>query len=83
MKRNKLHKHLIKVCPGWDEYRNGYCAYVNTGNPDCSCGCVFFATLQAIGDWGVCANEKSPRAGQLTWEHMGCKQFQKGKINDR
>jgi hypothetical protein len=23
-------------------------------------------------DWGVCTNPKSPRAGLLTFEHMGC-----------
>ena len=46
--------------------------------PDCSCGCRYFIPL--IGelqfDWGVCANGKSPRAGLLTFEHMGCRQFE-------
>jgi hypothetical protein len=45
--------------------------------PDCSCGCKFFVPLEGkLGyDWGVCANTESARAGLLTWEHMGCKQF--------
>jgi hypothetical protein len=27
-------------------------------------------------DWGVCTNSKSPRAGLLTFEHMGCPQYE-------
>ena len=48
------------------------------GGPDCSCGCRHFVTLAGkLGnDWGVCANPKSPRAGLLTFEHMGCKEFE-------
>jgi hypothetical protein len=46
--------------------------------PDCSCGCIHFVKLEdTLGfDWGVCANPKSPRAGLLTFEHMGCKEFE-------
>lgn len=46
--------------------------------PDCSCGCIHFVKLEGkLGfDWGVCANPKSPRAGLLTFEHMGCKEFE-------
>ena len=46
--------------------------------PDCSCGCRYFAKITGeLGyDWGVCANPKSPRAGLLTFEHMGCKEFE-------
>jgi hypothetical protein len=46
--------------------------------PDCSCGCIHFVKLEgALGfDWGVCANPRSPRAGLLTFEHMGCKEFE-------
>jgi len=45
--------------------------------PDCSCGCKFFHPLEGdCGmDWGVCANPKSPRAGLLTFEHQGCKEY--------
>ena len=46
--------------------------------PDCSCGCRHFVILEGkLGfDWGVCTNRKSPRAGLLTFEHMGCKEFE-------
>jgi hypothetical protein len=49
--------------------------------PDCSCNCKFFHPLEGmIGmDWGICFNPKSPRAGLLTFEHMGCRQFKQGK----
>lgn len=43
--------------------------------PDCSCGCRFACYLEGSGDWLVCANPDSPRAGLLTWEHQagrGC-----------
>ena len=49
--------------------------------PDCSSGCRWWRPLYselqrgADGDWGVCANTDSPRAGLLTFEHQtgeGC-----------
>ena len=47
---------------------------------DCSCGCRHFLPCEKVGaDWGVCANPKSPRAGLLTFEHMGCKEFEEGQ----
>lgn len=48
---------------------------------DCSCGCVFFATLEGwpVGDWGVCVNPCSPRFALLTFEHQGCPKFLAGK----
>lgn len=50
---------------------------------DCSCGCRFFLPVDKVGaDWGVCANPKSPRAGLLTWEHMGCRQAEMGRFDD-
>ena len=52
--------------------------------PDCSCGCRHFVKLAGdLGnDWGVCANRKSPRAGLLTFEHMGCKEFEEQGESD-
>jgi PemK-like, MazF-like toxin of type II toxin-antitoxin system len=46
--------------------------------PDCSCGCKHYHPLEGArgADWGICANPKSPRAGLLTFEHMGCKEFE-------
>ena len=46
--------------------------------PDCSCGCIHFHPLdgRAGMDWGVCTCPASPRAGLLTFEHMGCDQFE-------
>lgn len=48
---------------------------------DCSCNCRFFLKLRGeLGyDWGVCANPNSPRAGLLTFEHMGCKNYDSKK----
>jgi len=48
--------------------------------PDCSCGCKYFHPLtgERGNDWGICTNSKSPRAGLLTFEHMGCQQFEAG-----
>ena len=45
---------------------------------DCSCNCRWFHTLAGTrgDDWGVCANPESPRAGLLTFEHMGCPQYE-------
>ena len=45
---------------------------------DCSCGCVHFLKLEEElrFDWGVCSNPRSHRCGLLTWEHMGCPQFE-------
>ena len=45
--------------------------------PDCAAGCRYFAPLKdELGsDWGVCANQSSPRSGLLTFEHqagIGC-----------
>jgi hypothetical protein len=52
--------------------------------PDCSCGCKHFLELSGtLGfDWGLCANARSPRAGLLTFEHMGCKFFEAGDDAD-
>ena len=45
---------------------------------DCSCNCRWFHVLAGMRgqDWGVCANPKSPRAGLLTFEHMGCPKYE-------
>jgi mRNA interferase MazF len=45
---------------------------------DCSCGCKHYHPLEGRrgADWGICTNPKSPRAGLLTFEHMGCKEYE-------
>lgn len=47
---------------------------------DCSCGCRHYAILAGVlgQDWGVCMNNRSPRAGLLTFEHQGCPEFERG-----
>ena len=70
------HRLLKKVCPNWADYMAGKMG-VDTFGSDCSCGCKFFYELEGQGDWGVCLNKQSPRAGLLTWEHQGCPQFKK------
>jgi hypothetical protein len=51
---------------------------------DCSSNCRRFHVLGGTRgmDWGVCANQKSPRAGLLTFEHMGCPQYEWDKRVD-
>jgi hypothetical protein len=48
------------------------------GGDDCSCNCRWFHLLAGTRgeDWGVCANPQSPRAGLLTFEHMGCRLYE-------
>jgi hypothetical protein len=45
---------------------------------DCSCGCKHYHPLGGARgmDWGTCTNVRGPRAGLLTFEHMGCKEFE-------
>ena len=62
---------LKKCCPNLDDYKAGKMGVDNYGH-DCSCGCYYFLNLEGSGDWGVCCNPDSPRAGLLTWEHQGC-----------
>jgi hypothetical protein len=63
------HEQCWKVARETEEYCSGiHYTY------DCSCQCYFFHPLlgDLQTDWGVCTNPKSPRAGLLTFEHMGC-----------
>ena len=50
---------------------------------DC-CNCRWLHVLAGMRgqDWGVCANPKGPRAGLLTFEHMGCPQYQPDERHD-
>ena len=74
MSLNKRKHSLLKQsCKGWADYMLGRMGVDNYG-VDCSCGCYFFLNLQESGDWGVCCNPESPRAGFLTWEHQGCRE---------
>lgn len=66
--------HAQTVCHGWPSYMKGHMGTDVFGH-DCSCGCRFFENLQNSGDWGVCLSPASPRAGLLTWEHMGCFEY--------
>jgi hypothetical protein len=72
------HKQLWEVCREQADYVSGK----DTNNhslPDCSSGCQKFIRLDGkLGsDWGVCSEPRSPRAGLLTFEHMGCSFFAK------
>lgn len=51
---------------------------------DCSMGCRWYAPLDGDlgGDWGVCANPASRRAGLLTFEHQGCDEFEYDEERD-
>lgn len=67
------HNLLWQVCRDTEGYKTGTDTNDHS-KPDCSCGCMFFHILAGIngGDWGVCCCPQSPRAGLLTFEHMGC-----------
>ena len=78
-----LHLKLWSVCRDQEAYKAG----TDTNDhekPDCSCGCIHFLPLEGeIGmDWGVCSCKESSRAGLLTFEHMGCDSFEKGKEDE-
>jgi hypothetical protein len=47
--------------------------------PDCSMDCKGYHKLEGkLGiDWGVCFDEKSPRAGLLVFRHQGCSHYEK------
>jgi hypothetical protein len=68
---NRKHNLLKSCCKNWIDYMAGKMG-VDNYNVDCSCGCYFFLSLDGSGDWGVCCNPNSLRAGLLTWEHQGC-----------
>ena len=72
-----LHDKLWSVCRDKEAYQAG----TDTDHhdkPDCSSGCKHFIPLEGrVGmDWGVCSEPRSPRAGLLTFEHMGCPFFE-------
>ena len=76
---NELHEHLFKILKKLPSDYSDYGGNIkrwerdDTSYPDCSCGCKYFIALGnnlVSNDWGICCNEKSPRAGLLTWEHQ-------------
>ena len=69
-----LHERLWQVCPIQGPYQSGHDTNQHD-KPDCSAGCIWFEELRDVGDWGVCSCYNSPRAGLLTFEHMGCPEF--------
>lgn len=76
-----LHEHLlgiVKKLPTDFEPYGQRDRGTAAPSEDCSCGCRHFIPLAGdLGnDWGVCANPNSPRCGLLTFEHMGCPQFE-------
>lgn len=76
---NKRHLQLWDVCRNKEDYLSGKDTN-NHENPDCSCGCKHFHPLDGKEgfDWGICCHPLSPRAGLLTFEHMGCDKFEAG-----
>lgn len=78
MSKQAGHEQLWKICKKLSSDFEPYGERPDEERgPDCSCGCKFYHLLEgrAGGDWGVCWNPKSPRAGLLTFEHMGCREF--------
>jgi hypothetical protein len=80
MSHHNLLHHLVQHLPtDFEPY--GSRSRTDDWGPDCSCGCKHFLPLEGtLGyDWGVCSNPQSPRAGLLTFEHMGCRLFEEGE----
>jgi len=73
-----LHKKLFAICRDAQDYWESG-GPGSHGKMDCSCGCKWYLELAGIvgQDWGVCFCPKSPRAGLLTFEHMGCDEFKR------
>lgn len=71
---DSTHRRLWQVCRDQEVYLAG----MNDGKPDCSAGCRYFLAMEGAHgmDWGVCTEPRSPRAGLLTFEHMGCEFFE-------
>lgn len=66
------HSLFTSICENWDDYMKGMMG-TDVYGADCSCGCKFFWDNMGVSaDWGLCLNKQSPRAGLLTFEHMGC-----------
>lgn len=77
VKGDPHHKRLWEVCREQADYLSGKDTQ-NHEKPDCSSGCRYFHPLEGKHgmDWGVCTEPRSPRAGLLTFEHMGCQYFE-------
>lgn len=82
--QRRLHELLLELCtPLPTDFEPwGRRSRDEDWGPDCSCGCLHFQSLEAHSDWGVCSNPKSPRAGMLTFEHQGCREFEYDKRID-
>jgi hypothetical protein len=82
----RLHELLLKLCIHLptDFEPWGQRSREEDWGPDCSCGCRHFLELEwPLGaDWGVCSNARSPRAGLLTFEHQGCREFEEDERID-
>lgn len=76
--QHRLHEllHTLRVSLPTDFEPYGERSREDGWGPDCSCGCLHFRQLEDHSDWGVCSNPKSPRAGMLTFEHQGCREFE-------
>lgn len=76
--QQQLHERLHSLCVHLptDFEPFGKRSREDDWGPDCSCGCLHFRSLEDHSDWGVCSNPKSPRAGLLTFEHQGCREFE-------
>lgn len=77
-----MHEKLLKIVRTLEADYKPY-GRAERDSSDCSCGCRHFAKLadDIGGDWGVCANPKSARAGLLTFEHQGCPEFEPISLN--
>lgn len=71
-----LHTLCVRLPTDFEPY--GQRSRETDWGPDCSCGCLHLRELEGpLGaDWGVCSNPKSSRAGMLTFEHQGCREFE-------
>jgi hypothetical protein len=73
------HRRLWEVCRDQSEYI--LASHQGSTAPNCS-GCRYLMPLEGAHgtDWGVCTEPRSPRAGLLTFEHMGCSFFEQEPV---
>lgn len=79
--KHELLMEIVKKLPS-DFEPYGKRSRKNGSSPDCSCSCKHYIELSGNlrHDWGVCVNPKGPRCGLMTFEHMGCGEFESPEL---
>jgi hypothetical protein len=80
----QTHEHLLQIVTKLPTDFEPYGQVKRETICDCSSGCRWYHVLAGRQgqDWGVCANLRSPRSGLLTFEHLGCLEFEEDPRSD-